>query len=139
MENEKRRLCTKADGDMSSSTLQNPSVPEATFRSRAGKEQRGYAGNLEESVEEKSSVVTNYQYEQNNHRNSQFIQKHLAAEKNVELILTSLTGKAAPDIFANFEFNEEGTKVLRCPAGYATKSSFYMKQSGQCAALFQDE
>ena len=115
-------------------------------------------------MEEKSSVVTNYQYEQNNHSNSQFIQKHLermdkqkertalvtddaysgtenthlAAEKNVELILTSLTGKAAPDIFANFEFNEEGTKVLRCPAGYATKSSFYMKQSGQCAALFQD-
>ena len=73
VENEKRRLCTKADGDMSSSTLQNPSAPEATFRSRARKEQRVYAGNLEEYVEEKSSVVTNYQYEQNNHRNSQFI------------------------------------------------------------------
>ena len=36
----------------------------------------------------------------------------LAAGKNVELITTSLTGKTAPDILADFEFNEEGTKVL---------------------------
>ena len=35
----------------------------------------------------------------------------LAADKNVELITTSLTGKPDPDIFADFEFNEEGTKV----------------------------
>lgn len=40
----------------------------------------------------------------------------LAADKNVELIITSLTGKAAPDILAYFEFNEEGTEALRCPA-----------------------
>ena len=141
-EDEKHRLLTKEDGGMRSSMMQNPSDPEATFRSKAGKEHRGYAANLEESVGENGSVVTEYQYDQNNHSDSQFIREHLeqmdkqeestvivtdgaysgtentrlAAEKNVELITTSLTGKAAPDIFADFEFNEEGTRVLRCPA-----------------------
>ena len=161
VENEKRRLRTKEDGGM----MQNPSDPEATFRSKAGKEHRGYAANLEESVGENGSVVTEYQYEQNNHSDSQFIREHLdgmekqeertviitdgsycgmentqlAAQKNVELITTNLTGKPAPDILADFEFNEEGTKVLRCPAGYAPKSSSYMKQSGQCAVSFLHE
>ena len=33
---------------------------------------RGYAANLEESVGTNGSVVTGYQYEQNNHSDSQF-------------------------------------------------------------------
>ena len=159
VENENRRLRTKEDGGMKSTMLQNPSDPEATFRNKAGKEHRGYAANLEESVGANGSVVTEYQYEQNNHSDSQFIQEHLAqmdnqeertvivtdgaysgtentqlaAHKNVELITTSLTEKPAPDILADFEFNEEGTKVLRCPAGHAPKSCSYMKPSNQCA------
>lgn len=163
VENKKRRLRTKEDGGMKSSMMQNPSDPEATFRSKAGKEYRGYVANFEETVGKNGSVVTEYQYEQNNHSDSQFIREHLeqmdkqeehtvivtdgaysgtentrlAAEKNIELITTSLTGKAAPDILADFEFNEEGTKVLRCPAGHAPKSCSYMKQSNQCTVSFQ--
>ena len=165
VENENRRLRTKEDGGMKSSMMQNPSDPEATFRSKAGKDHRGCAANLEESVGENGSVVTEYQYDQNNHSDSQFIQEHLeqmdkqeertvivtdgaysgtentqlAADKNIELITTSLTGKPAPDILADFEFNEEGTKVLRCPAGHAPKSCSYMKQSNQCAVSFLHE
>lgn len=165
IENEKRRLRTKEDGGMKSSMMQNPSDPEATFRNKAGKEHRGYAANLEESVGANGSVVTEYQYGQNNHSDSQFIQEHLgqmdkqeertvivtdgaysgteniqlAADKNVELITTSLTGKPAPDILADFEFNKEGTKVLRCPAGHAPKSCSYRKQSDQCAVSFLHE
>ncbi len=155
----------KEDGGMKSSMMQNPSDPEATFRNKAGKEHRGYAANLEESVGANGSVVTEDQYEQNNHSDSQFIQEHLgqmdkqeertvivtdgaysgteniqlAADKNVELITTSLTGKPAPDILADFEFNKEGTKVLRCPAGHAPKSCSYRKQSDQCAVSFLHE
>ena len=165
VENGTRRLRTKEDGGMNSSMMQNPSDPEATFRSKAGKEHRGYTANLEESVGKNGSVVTDYQYDQNNHSDSQFLQEHLeqmekqeertviitdgaysgtentqlASEKNVELITTSLMGKFAPDILADFEFNEEGTKVLRCPAGYAPKSCSYMKQSRQCAVSFLHE
>lgn len=165
VEKGKRRLRTKEDGGMGSTMLQNPSDPEATFRSKAGKEHRGYVANLEESVGDKGSVVTDYWYEQNIHSDSQFIRDHLeqmdvqeertvivtdgaysgtentqlAADKNVELVTTSLTGKAAPDILADFEFNEDGTKVLRCPAGHVPKSCSYMKQSSQCSVSFLHE
>lgn len=164
VENETRRLRTKEDG-MRSDMLQNPSDPEATFRRKSGKEHRGYAANLEESAGSNGSVVTEYQYEQNIHSDSQFIREHLdrmdvqgektvivadgaysgteniqlASGKNVELVTTSLTGKKAPDILADFEFNEEGTKVLRCPAGHEPKSCSFMKQSSQCAVSFLHE
>ena len=48
-ENNERRLRTKEDGGMKSDMMQNSSDPEATFRSKAGKEHRGYSANLEES------------------------------------------------------------------------------------------
>ena len=82
--------------------------------------------------EERTVIVTDGAYSGTEHT-------QLAADKNIELITTSLTGKPAPDILADFEFNEEGTKVLRCPAGHAPKSCSYMKQSNQCAVSFLHE
>lgn len=70
VENEKRRLRTKEDGGMKSIRMQNPSDPEATFRSKAGEEYRGYMTNFEESVEANGSVVAEYQYDKNNHSDS---------------------------------------------------------------------
>lgn len=163
VENGTRRLRTKEDGTMHSTVLQNPSDPEATFRFKAGKAYRGYVANLEESVGKNGSVVTDYQYEQNIHSDSQFLKnrlnqmerqpepvtligdgayhgannQHLAKEKNVELITTSLTGREVSDIMADFEFNEEGTRVLKCPAGHTPKSGSYMKQSKQCQISFE--
>jgi hypothetical protein len=162
VESEKRRLRKKEDGTMNSNVLQNPSDPEATFRSKAGKSHRGYVANLEESVGKEGSVITDYQYEQNIHSDSQFLKDHLermkkqeervvlvtdgaysgtenkdiANTKNIELITTSLTGREAPDIIADFEFNAEGTKILRCPAGHAPKSCTYMAPSSQCSVSF---
>lgn len=147
--NEKRRLRTKEDGTMNSTALQNPSDPEATFRTKAGKNHWGYVAKLEESVSKNGSVVTNYAYEQNLHSDSQFLKEHLeqmdiqeepvtvvadrvysgientalANEKNVKLITTSLTGHETPDIITDFEFNEEGTKVVRYPAGMNQKAA----------------
>ena len=165
VENEKRRLRTKEDGTMNSTALQNPSHPEATFRTKAGKNYRGYAANLEESVGVNGSIVTDYQYEQNIHSDSQFFKDHLeqmeeleeritmitdgaysgtenkalAEAKNIELITTSLTGRDAPDIMADFIFNEDGTKVLQCPAGHTPKSCSYMKPTRQCSISFERE
>lgn len=165
VENQKRRLRTKDDGTMKSTALQNPSDPEATFRSKAGKEHRGYVANLEESVGKNGTVVTEYAYEQNIHSDSRFLKEHLeqmdtqeetitvvtdgaysgtentalAKEKNVNLITTSLTGRDTEDIMADFEFNEEGTKVLKCPAGYQPKSCSYSASGKQCQVSFQRE
>ena len=157
VEEASRRLRTKEDGGFHSGMLQNPSDPEATYRSKAGKEYQGYAANLEETVGKNGSVITDYQYEQNTYSDSQFLKDHLgrtetsdeettlitdgaysgkenrdlAAEKNIRLINTDLLGKPVDDILADFVFNEEGTKVLRCPAGYEPKSCGYTGAKSQ--------
>ena len=48
--------------------------------------------------------------------------EELAAEKNVHLVTTNLTGRKAEDILADFEFSEDGRKVLKCPGGHEPKS-----------------
>lgn len=162
VEDSVRRLHTKEDGTMNSTALQNSSDPEATYRSKGGRSYRGYTANIEESVGKNASVITDYRYGQNIHSDSSFLKEHLeqmarqeetislitdgaysgtdnaklAENKNVELITTSLVGRDAPDILADFEFNEEGTQVLKCPAGYEPKSCTYMKPINQCRVSF---
>lgn len=148
VENSTRRLRTKKDGGMGSGILQNPSDPDATYREKAGKRHRGYVANLEESVGGNGSVITDYQFEQNTYSDSQFLkdsmerQEHqeeesilvadgaysgednttAAAEKNVKLVTTTLTGRETPDIHADFKFNDSFTRVLSCPMGNEPKS-----------------
>lgn len=132
-----RRLRTKEDGGFHSGILQNPSDPDATYRSKAGKEHQGYVANLEETVDRNGSVITDYQFEQNIYSDSRFLKDSLertevqekkstlitdgaysgkenhdlAAQKNIRLINTDLSGKPVDDILADFVFNETGTKV----------------------------
>ena len=161
-----RRLRTKEDGGFHSGILQNPSDPDATYRSKAGKEHQGYVANLEETVDRNGSVITDYQFEQNIYSDSRFLKDSLertevqeekstlitdgaysgkenhdlAAQKNIRLINTDLSGKPVDDILADFVFNETGTKVVRCPAGYEPKSCGYTgDKSQQFHVSFQKE
>lgn len=144
----KRRLKTKEDNGMSSSILQNPSDPDATYRTKAGKEYRGYAANFEETVGKNGSVITDYQFEQNNYSDSQFFKDSLkrqetsdkesivvtdgayfgednrreAEAKNITLVTTAISGCEVPDIYADFEMNEAGTRIVKCPVGNVPKS-----------------
>lgn len=77
VEETSRRLRTKEDGGFHSGMLQNPSDPDATYRSKAGKEHQGYAANLEEAVSKNGSVITDYQFEQNNYSDSQFLKDNI--------------------------------------------------------------
>jgi hypothetical protein len=156
------RLKNKEDGGMDSSILQNPADPEATYREKAGKQYRGYVANVTESVDEEKSIVTDYQFEQNTHSDSDFLKEHLesiektpehrtmvtdgaysgeenrqlAKSKNIELVTTDLTGREAKDICADFTFSEDGKQILRCPGGHQPKSSSLVKSSGQVRASF---
>lgn len=62
--------------------------------------------------------------------------EELAEEKNVKLVTTNLIGREAEDIAADFEFNEEGTKVKKCAGGFEPKSYSYNPQTSQCTASF---
>lgn len=59
-----------------------------------------------------------------------------AKEKNVRLVTTALIGKEAPDVLADFEFNEEGTCLQKCAAGHLPKSQNYTKSTKQCSISF---
>lgn len=158
VEDSVRRLKTKADGGMDSNILQNPSDPDATYRDKAGKGHSGYVANVEESVGESGSIITDYSFETNNTSDSQMLKDRLekmgpqeeatcmtvdgayataeniesAAEKNIELIPTDLAGKDTEPIMGQFKMNKDGTKVLECPAGHKPKSCSYDKRNQQC-------
>lgn len=162
IEDGKRRLRTKEDGGMSSDMMQSPADPEATFREKAGKKHRGYVANIEESVGENGSVVTDYQFTTNNTSDSALLKEkldsiersedhitlitdgayageentRLAAEKNVTLVTTDLPGKDVPPVMGRFELNEEENRVVRCPAGNIPKTAGYIPQTGTCTASF---
>ena len=115
-----------------------------------------------ETVGDNGSIVTNYQYEKNTHSDSQFLKEtvesmekteeptvlitdgaysvrdntNAAAEKNIDLVTTDLTGREAKDIAADFEFTEDGKKVIHCSAGNPPKSCNYINQTGQCRISF---
>jgi len=74
-----RRLKTKEDGAMGSQILQNPSDSDATYREKAGKQNRGYTANVVETVGDNGSIVTDYQYEKNTHSDSQFLKETVNA------------------------------------------------------------
>ena len=157
------RLRIKEDGGMDASILQNPADPDATYREKAGKQHRGYVANVIEASGENGSIIEDYQYEQNTHSDSQFLKETLegmgkqaepvtivtdgaysgsqneetADEKNVRLITTNLTGREAEDIMADFEFSEDGRKVIKCPGGNEPKSCSYNQETGQCTISFQ--
>ncbi len=156
------RLREKGEG-MNSETMQNPADPDATFRSKAGKQHRGYVANVIEESGENGSIITEYQYEKNTHSDSEFAKetiealgkqqdtvtiiadgaysgeenKKAAEQNNIDLVTTNLTGKDAPDIYADFEFNKDGTKVTRCANGQEPKSCSYNPKTGQCTVSFQ--
>ncbi len=95
--------------------------------------------NVTEAAGENGSIVLDYQYEQNVHSDSQFLQEaleaeavhgesviivtdgayaggknqELANEKNIELVTTNLTGRETEDILGDFEYSGEGKKVDR--------------------------
>jgi len=142
----------KPKAEISSSSLQNPSDPDATFRKKAGKDHKGYIGNFVETIGENgASLITDFDFKQNTYSDSAFakdqILQHdkegqeetyiadgayggtenqkLAEEHGINLVTTALTGKMPSEIFADFQFNEDGTEVLKCPAGYKPEKSTY--------------
>ena len=162
LEDGRRRLQTKADGGMHAGMLQNPSDPDATYRDKAGRSHKGYAANVEESVGKNGSVATDYQFDRNIKSDSEFLREHLekigpqaeetklvadgaysgedntklAADQNIDLITTALTGKDVDPVMGAFKLSEDGTKVLCCPKGHAPKSNWYNKATGQINVSF---
>ena len=121
---------------MDSSSLQNPSDPDATYRKKAGQEHQGYAANITETINVNGSVVTDYQYDVNTRSDVGFLQESIrqakttddvtaliadgayasedlaaqAADKNIGLITTGLRGRKPGEILTQFAFPKTDTQ-----------------------------
>ncbi len=152
-----------AQDGMDSNVLQNPADPDATYRKKAGEEHRGYIANVVEAADDNhNSITVDYQYEKNTYSDSQFLKDYIeqqpdngapatlttdggycgmensqrAEGKNITLVTTDLKGSEVSDHWADFEFSEDGTKLLRCAAGHKPKSIVYDKNTQRCKASF---
>ena len=116
-----RRLKTKEDGAMGSQILQNPSDPDATYREKEGKQNRGYTANIVETVEsmekteEPTVLITDGAYSGRDNTDA-------AAEKNIDLVTTDLFPKSADRAEIVVHFLTQN----RANSGYLL---FYMKFS----------
>lgn len=146
-----------------SKVLLNPSDPEATFRSKAGKKHLGYVGNVVETVGENCSVITDYAYEQNTYSDSQFLKDYLlnqpmdkigsvmvadggycgeensqiASDHQIRLITTNFTGRKPDDIFAEFRFSEDKKSLVECIHHIKPTYTHYDERNERSIAHFQ--
>lgn len=140
--------------ELNSKVLQNPSDPEATFRTKAGENHVGYVGNFAETVDEETglAIIDSADLQPNIHSDSKFCRAEIekmaeeedhtvlvadgaygsdenfskAKENGIELVTTALTGKDTPDLFADFEITEDQERIqIRCPNGlYPSRCSY---------------
>lgn len=152
-------LAPKDSKNISSTSLQNPTDKDATYRKKYG-DNIGYVVNIQESFNDKNSVITGYDLKQNIHSDSKFADEVIAnlASKNndssckllvdgayyeqekaqnalkqgIEMIPSQLVGrKASTDklSYAKFMVDNEKNIISSCPNGVEPVESYYSSKS----------
>jgi len=158
----------KESKKVSSSSLQNPSDPDATYRKKSGKGHVGYVGNIVETVDTESgaAIITGYDYQNNLYHDSQFckdvIEDHdkcedatttivadgayygidnieRADEKNIELVTTSMVGSDPSEYHKDFIVDEDTRVILSCPAGHQPEHCWYNEKQDNYRLTFNRE
>jgi hypothetical protein len=107
----------KKGKEISPTSLQNPSDPDATYRKKAGKNNTGFVGNLLEVCGEDSTdvngekvpglnIITHYDYAVNSHSDVEFGRDYInSCEKQTETVVVVTDGAYGSD--ENFELAKE--------------------------------
>jgi len=153
----------KAGKDISTTSLQNPSDEDATFRTKAGKDHQGYVGNIVETCDENGNVITSFDIQPNIYSDEQFAEDvinelgnnsgteiitndgaftstntiKLAEENGILQVSGKMTGPQTKPMISDFVQSEETKEILECPAGCKPISSRYDKETGTATAHFQ--
>lgn len=156
----------KPSKEISPNSLQNPTDPDATYRTKGGKKHTGYVANIVETFDEDSKIITQYDLKQNTYSDQKFSKDTIdklgnqdrkvdilvdgayysqdlsedAKGNNINLIPTGLVGRKLNDEnlgFENFEINDKEHKVIKCPMGHKPVKSTYKK--GTYTAHFDKE
>ncbi len=161
-QDENGKLVPKDKKNIAPDSLQNPSDPDVTYRSKAGKENKGYVGNLVETFGDNGAIITSYNYQVNSHSDSAFCREvieklgyqetpitiiadgaygsidntELAQENNIELVTTALIGKTPDAIQAWFKIDIQNQGVIHCPAGKKPYKTRYYATNDTYRASF---
>lgn len=146
--------------DISADSVQNPFDATVTYRYKRG-HHHGHALNVAEAIDDNGNgIIVQATIGQNTQSDSRMAEEYmeqlpdngpkqtliadgaynsdslqkLASDKNVKVQTTSLTGKAPEDIAADFVLNEEGTRMLSCPAGKQPTSCKHNPNNGYVTA-----
>ncbi len=157
----------KANSELSASSMQNPSEPDATYRKKGDKKHTGYVANtIEARDEEKNlSMIIHYEQQPNTTSDSELGCNALdadlngvkviandgayysaeavdkAEERDIEMGFSALTGKKTDEekLGVNeFELDENNC-ISACPAGFAPESSAYNEENETYTAKFSKE
>lgn len=152
--------------EISPDSLQNPTDPDATFRTKGKGSYTGYVGNVVETIDEDNKIILQYDLEQNIYSDQKFskdtIEKlgpqeeelkilidgafyseelsQIAKENNITLIPTNLVGRSQNSETTGcekFVIDEDKHIVLSCPAGHKPEDSSFKK--GNYRAHFSKE
>ena len=162
--NDEGQRVPKDKKDISPTSVQNPFDATVTYRYKRG-QHHGHVLNVVEAVDDNGNgIVVHAQIAPNTTSDNRLAEnyleqlpdngpktvlsadgaysseemKSLAEQKNVEIRNTALTGKIPDDIFADFVLNEEGTKILECPAGKVPDVSHFNPATGRITATMPD-
>ena len=146
--------------EISADSVQNPFDTTVTYRYKRG-QHHGHVLNVAEAIDGNGNgIIIHATVEPNTQSDSRMAETYmqeipegsvaqtfladgaynsdelekLAAEKNVKVQTTSLTGKSPADIFADFILNEDKTEILSCPEGNKPISSNYNENTGNITA-----
>lgn len=151
------KLELKPATEISPQSLQNPTDPDATFRTKANKDYVGYVANVAESFDDKNSIITRYDLQQNTYSDQQFSRDIIeklgkqaketeiivdgayysediskkATGNNMRMIPTNLVGRQASSEkagYEQFDINQETHMVNRCPMGHSPLDSKYKRE-----------
>ena len=152
----------RVNGKVGTSSLQNPSDADATYREKAGKKHRGYVGNFVETFDANGAIITGMDYAQNTHSDVAFCRSVIekeglqtetmtliadgaygsgelvdqARQQNINLITTALIGKTPDPLMSEYEIDEQHHQLRKCPAGHAPLSCQYKFQTDSYYAHF---
>ena len=112
--NESNDFNAKAGKEISSTSLQNPTDPDATFRKKY-ESNIGYVANVVEAFNDETSVITNYDLKQNVYSDSRFsddVIKTIAAKKNKDEKVQVITDGAYYEQEKAEEARKQGIELI---------------------------
>lgn len=143
--------------EISPKSLQNPTDPDATFRTKGNEDYIGYVANVVETFDDKNSIITQYDLQKNNYSDKAFSEDIItklgeqentttvivdgayysenvskkAFENNMNFVPTNLVGRSSSEEntgHEKFTIDETNHVVLKCPMNHAPTDSKYKRE-----------